>query len=157
MRIRLPVWARSRHTWKLDAAINRAMRTITGCMRFTPAIFLPVLAGLEPLQIRRAGCCQTLALKALEPKHLLHEAPNNPHWSVSNLESPSLTHSATDWVNESLICRCDLNHRPREGVTVFAPHNTLNCNLRVRVCWPCSLIELKFPKLKVKLTQKLLV
>ena len=72
-----PVWARSRHNGKLDAVINRAMRTIIGCMRFTPAVLLSVLAGLEPMQIWRVRCCQRLAVKALEPEHLLHEGLNN--------------------------------------------------------------------------------
>jgi len=64
-------------TGKLDVVINRAMKTITGCMRFTSAIFLLVLAGLEPIQIRKERCCPRMVLKALEPKQLLHEVLNN--------------------------------------------------------------------------------
>ena len=39
-----PVWSRSPHAKKVDVAINNALRIITGCLKPTPVVLLPVLA-----------------------------------------------------------------------------------------------------------------
>ena len=41
-----------------------------GCLRPTPADNLPILAGIQPAELRRRGA--TLGLRAMEPGHLLH-------------------------------------------------------------------------------------
>ena len=51
-------WCRSVHVRKIDAVLNHTMRIITGCLRPTPADFLPVLSGIAPASLRR--------------KHLVH-------------------------------------------------------------------------------------
>ena len=48
-----PVWSRSPHVKKLDAALNTALRTVSGCLRATPTNQLPVLAGIAPAEVRR--------------------------------------------------------------------------------------------------------
>jgi len=35
--------------------INDALRTVTGCLRPTPADNLPILAGIQPAELRRKG------------------------------------------------------------------------------------------------------
>ena len=69
-----PVWCRSCHTKKLDCAINNTICVITGCLRLTETIFLPVLSGIMPPKIRREHCIAKLVIAAKEnPHHLLHQ------------------------------------------------------------------------------------
>ena len=68
-----PAWCRSTHTRKLDVALNDTMRIITGCMRPTETTFLPVLAGITPLDIRREACVARITATAKNNSdHLLH-------------------------------------------------------------------------------------
>ena len=73
-----PVWCHSAHTRLINPAINYALRIITGCLRPTPADNLPVLAGIQPAELRRNGPTLSLALRAMEPGHLLHSALTRP-------------------------------------------------------------------------------
>ena len=69
-----PVWSRSPHVQKLDAALNTALRTVSGCLRATPTNQLPVLAGIAPAAVRREAATLALARKAqLSESHLLHK------------------------------------------------------------------------------------
>jgi len=72
------VLSRSAHTRLIDAAINDALRIVTGCLRPTPSNNLPILAGIQPAQLRRNGATQSLARRAMEPGHLLHSALTRP-------------------------------------------------------------------------------
>ena len=68
-----PAWCRSTHTRKLDVALNDTMRIITGCMRPTETMFLPVLAGITPPDIRReARVARITATAKNNSDHLLH-------------------------------------------------------------------------------------
>ena len=68
-----PVWCRSAHVGKLDVSLNDTMRIITGCMRPTERVFLPVLAGITPPDIRRESRVMSLTIAATEnQQHLLH-------------------------------------------------------------------------------------
>jgi len=69
-----PDWCRSAHACLIDPAINDALRIVTGCLRSTPADNLPVLAGIQPAELRRNGATLSLARRAMEPRHLLHSA-----------------------------------------------------------------------------------
>ena len=69
-----PVWRRSAHTHLIDPTINDA----TGCLRPTPAYNLPILAGIQPAELRRIGAKLSLARRAMEPRHLLHSALTRP-------------------------------------------------------------------------------
>ena len=69
-----PVWCRSAHTRFIDRAINDALRIVTGCLRPTPADNLPILAGIQPAELRRNGATLSLARRATEAGSLLHSA-----------------------------------------------------------------------------------
>jgi len=50
------------------------LRIVTGCLRPTPADNLPILAGIQPAELRRNGATLSLARSAMEPGNLLHSA-----------------------------------------------------------------------------------
>ena len=58
-----PVWCRSSHTKKLDATLNNALRTVSGCLRATPANQLPILSGIAPPHLRREAAVLALSRK----------------------------------------------------------------------------------------------
>ena len=45
---------------------------MTGCLRPTPVTNLPILAGIQPAELRFRGTTLSLARCAMEPGHLLH-------------------------------------------------------------------------------------
>ena len=59
---------------KVDVALNSTMRTIYGCLKPTPVLQLPVLAGIAPAGLRRKAATLTLARKPV--KHDLHILPD---------------------------------------------------------------------------------
>jgi len=61
-----PVWCRSAHTRFIDRAINDALRIVTGCLRPTPADNLPILAGIQPAELRRSGATLSLGCRAMD-------------------------------------------------------------------------------------------
>jgi len=67
-----PVWCRSAHTRVFDPAINDALQIVSGRLRSTPANNLPLLAGIQPAELRRNGTTLSLTRRAMEPGHLLH-------------------------------------------------------------------------------------
>ena len=68
-----PVWADSRHTRKLDSALNEGMRLISGAIRSTPVEQLPVLSGIIPPDIRRQTQKYKLFATARNSEtHMLH-------------------------------------------------------------------------------------
>jgi len=73
-----PVWCRSAHTRLINPAINDALRIMTGCLHPTPADNLPILAGIQPAELRRNGATLSLGRRAMEPGHLLHSALTRP-------------------------------------------------------------------------------
>jgi len=72
------VWCRSAHTRLIDPTINDALRIVTGCLRPRPADSLPILAGIQPAEIRRRRATLSLGRRAMEPGHLLHSALTHP-------------------------------------------------------------------------------
>ena len=58
-------------------AINDTLRTVTSCLRPTPADNLPILAGI-PADLRRKGATLSLACRSMETGHLLHSALTCP-------------------------------------------------------------------------------
>ena len=83
-----PVWCRSAHTRLIDSVLNDALRIVTGCLRPTPTDYLPILAGIQPAELRRRGATLSLANRAtLNPDHILHEqlvGKQNAHQEGSN-------------------------------------------------------------------------
>ena len=73
-RVLSPVWCRSAHTRLIDPTINDTLRIVTGCLRPTPADNLPILAGIQPAELRCWGDSLSLGRCAMEPGHLLHSA-----------------------------------------------------------------------------------
>ena len=61
-----PVWCRSTHTRLIDSIV-------TGCLCPTPTEDLPVLAGIQPAELRRLGATLSLANCAVhDADHVLH-------------------------------------------------------------------------------------
>jgi len=54
------------------------LRIVTGCLRPTPADNLPILAGIQPAELRRIGATLPLARRAMKPGHLLHSVLTRP-------------------------------------------------------------------------------
>ena len=78
-----PVWCRSAHTQLIDPAINDALRIVSGCLRPTPADNLPILAGIQPAELRRSGATLSLGRRAMDPGHLPHSALTCPSSAVA--------------------------------------------------------------------------
>ena len=69
-----PVWCCSAHTRLVDSVLNDALRIVTGCLRPTPTDYLPVLAGIQPVELRRLGATPSLAYRgSLDPDHVFYE------------------------------------------------------------------------------------
>ena len=68
----VPVWFRSVHTCLTNPTINDALIIVTGCLRPILAVNLPILLGIQPVELR--GVTLSLARRAIEPRHLLHSA-----------------------------------------------------------------------------------
>ena len=74
LRTAAPVWCRRAHTRLIDSVLNDALRIATGCLRPTPTDYLPILAGIQPAELRRRGVTLFLANRTtLNPDHILHE------------------------------------------------------------------------------------
>ena len=68
------VWCRSAHTRLIDSVLNDALRIVTGCLRPTPTDHLPVLPGIQPVELRRMGATLSLAHRgSLDSDHILYD------------------------------------------------------------------------------------
>ena len=68
-----PVWCRSTHTRLIDSILNDALRIVTRCWRPTPKEDLPVLAGIQPAELRRLGAALSLGNRDIhDPDHVLY-------------------------------------------------------------------------------------
>ena len=68
-----PVWCRSAHIHLMDSVLNDAMRIVTGCLSPTPTVHLPVLSGIQPVELRRLRATLSLAHRgSLDPDHILY-------------------------------------------------------------------------------------
>ena len=69
-----PVWCRSTPTRLIDSILNDVLRTVNACLRPTPTEGLPVLAGIQPAELRRSGATLSLANRDIQiPAHVLRE------------------------------------------------------------------------------------
>jgi len=73
-----PVWCRSAHTRLIDPAINDALRIVTECLRPTPAGNIPILASIQPAELRCNRATLSLERRAMVLGHLLHSALSRP-------------------------------------------------------------------------------
>ena len=82
-------WCRSAHARLINPAINDALRIVTGCLHPTPADNLPVLAGIQPAELRRKRATLSLARHGSRTP-----APLSAHLSIecrcraSQIETP---------------------------------------------------------------------
>jgi len=76
-------WCRSAYTRLIEPTIIDGLRIVTGCLRPTPADNLPILAGIQPAELRRNSATLSLGRRAVEPGHLLHPALNRPTSAVA--------------------------------------------------------------------------
>jgi len=83
-----PGWCRSAHTHLTDPVINDALRSVTGCMRPTPADNLPILAGIQPAELRRKGATLSVTRRAMEPGYLLQSPFQEQPGSGLNTSTP---------------------------------------------------------------------
>ena len=61
------------HTLLIDSILNDALHIVTGCLRLTPTVDLPVVAGIQPAKLRRLGAALSLANRAIhDPDRVLH-------------------------------------------------------------------------------------
>ena len=68
-----PLWCCSTHTRLIDSILADALRIFTGCLRPTPTEDFPVLAGIQPAELRRLGATPSLANRAIhDPNYVLH-------------------------------------------------------------------------------------
>ena len=66
-------WGRSRHTGRVDIALNDTCRIITGCLKATPIPCLYALAGIAPPHIRRKVAANAdRCFQEDDPRHPLH-------------------------------------------------------------------------------------
>jgi len=73
-----PVWCRCAHTRLIDPTTNDALRIVTEYLHPTPADNLPILAGIQPAELRCRGATLSLGRRVMEPGHLLHSALTRP-------------------------------------------------------------------------------
>ena len=74
-----PVWCRSAHTHRLDAALNNGLRLVSGCIRSTPTFMLPVVSGIMPPDIRRNKQCLALSRRAeADDQRAIHNIVTTP-------------------------------------------------------------------------------
>ena len=68
-----PVWCRSTHTRLIDSVLNHALRIVIGCLRPTPTDHLPILSGIQPVELRQLRATPSLAYRgSLDPDHILY-------------------------------------------------------------------------------------
>ena len=65
-----PVWCCSMPTRLIDSILDDALRIVTGCLRPTPTKDLPVLAGIQPVELRHLGATLFLANGAIHDPDL---------------------------------------------------------------------------------------
>jgi len=79
------------------------LRIVTGCLRPTPADNLPILAGIQPAELRRDGAILSLGRRAMEPGHLLPSALTRPSsavpWRLKSIHP--LVHVAQQLISSS--------------------------------------------------------
>ena len=107
-----PVWRNSAHTNLVDVQLHNTMRTITGAVRCTMTVWLPVLSNIAPADIRREVTTSRMILMARGKPELplltdidFHRRPRlkskRPIWSNLPDEAPTIQHLwRTRWQNQ---------------------------------------------------------
>ena len=67
------VWCHSTHTCLIDSVLNNALHIVPGCLHPTPTNHLPILSGIQPVELRQLGVTHSLAYcGSLDPDHTLY-------------------------------------------------------------------------------------
>ena len=75
-----PVWCRSTHTCLIDCILNDALLIVSRYLRPTPTEDLPVLANIQPAELRQLGATLSLANRAIhDPDHVQLVGQQNAH------------------------------------------------------------------------------
>jgi len=116
----VPARCRSAHTRLVDPVIKDTLQTVTGCMRPTLAEDLPILAGIQPAELRRKGATLSLACRAMQPGHLLYSTftcpPGGSAWHLKSRHpfvpaAQQLISSSDDNNRSAALCA---DHRSNE-------------------------------------------
>ena len=68
-----PVWCHSSHTRLIDNVLNDSLHIVTGYLRPTPTDHLPVLSGMQPVELRRMGATLSFAhCGSMDFDHILY-------------------------------------------------------------------------------------
>ena len=130
-----PAWSQSRHTTKLDAAINDALRTVSGAMKPTPTQMLPVLAGIPPADIRRQNSAMKLSKKASQPGSLVPSPrPDTPTSRLKRRHFLSLSEETppdfnTNWTMDQWKDRWSGIQTPLHDYISVPSQSPPGCNL----------------------------
>ena len=69
----VPIWCCSAHTCLIDSVLNDTLHIVTKCLRPTPTEHLPVLSGIQPVELRRLGATLSSAHhSSLDLDHILY-------------------------------------------------------------------------------------
>jgi len=93
---------RSALTRLIDPSIKDTLRIVTGCLRPTQADNLPMLAGVQPDELRRKGATLSLACRAMDPGHLFHSVLTwQPSYNAQRLKPRHPLVSAAQLIGSS--------------------------------------------------------
>ena len=100
----VPVWARSSHANKLNPVLNKACRSITGCLKPTNIEDLYLIAGIAPPDIRKKSMyCTMYELESKTAREVTHRyRPSNRRLSqgsqqpLAHMEKPQ---STENWIH----------------------------------------------------------
>ena len=115
------------HTKKLDSTLNNALRTVSGCLRATPANQLPILTGIAPPTLRREASVLALSRKATnDDDHLLHKTDTETPQRARRLDVPSQSTGISSCVRHQLMSPKDYGSK-NAGRKSGRQHTTPGC------------------------------
>ena len=150
----VPVWARSAYPKNLDAELNQACRSVTGCLEPTNVEDLYLLLGIAPPAIRRDVCARMERQKQTtrETHSLFGQIPatrclKSRHCFLSSVQPanfPAKVIRCSEWrkrqCNKSHI---DINLHKELAKGYDSPWTTWRCLNRLRTGYTCSKAQRK--------------
>ena len=121
-----PVWCRSAHTHRLDAALNNGLRLVSGCIRSTPTFTLPVVSRMMPTDINRNKQCLVLSRHAeADDHHTQHDSVTTNAPARKRLRS---RHSFSEQAKQLTSDAHGMTNRCRSYLENKMGHHTLPIN-----------------------------
>ena len=136
------VWARSPQASKLDAELNDAFRSITGCLRPTNVEELYLFAGVAPTNIRRDVCARVENRKQeRNAAHSLHgQIPAERRLkracvlsSVRPADFPSKVIRCSEWQRRCVLKTRTLRMYPTRTIAQIAHPTTCDIGSTYRI------------------------